>query len=164
MSEQPNQLWQELMRLRDQERERIERAVVVAKGNEAPREITPEGIFAWYAHPLLDRSVLKSYLVWVQEIPVGSRSGRVKHPGARVHYVWQGRGHTVIDGVGHEWEKGDIVVLPTKAHGIEFQHFNTGDVPVKLVCYELNLVGTFGVDRGAGYDVIEPAPEYRARQ
>lgn len=161
MTEQSTGLFDALMRLRDAERERLKKAKMVVEGDKAPTEITPMGIIRWYTHPSLEEPALRTYLLWVQEIPVGSRSGRMRHQGGRVHYVWQGRGYTVIDGVAHEWEEGDVICLPIKPDGIIYQHFNSGDEPVKLITAELNMIGSLGVDLGVASEVLEPAPEYR---
>lgn len=161
-SEDRKGLYGEMLRLRDAERERLKKAIIVARGDKAPTEINPMGVIHWYTHPALDEPALRTYMLWVQEIPVGSRSGRMRHQGGRIHYVWQGQGYTVVDGVRHEWEQGDVICIPLKAFGVEYQHFNGGDQPAKLVTIELNMVGSMGVDLGAPWEVIEPAPEYRA--
>jgi gentisate 1,2-dioxygenase len=164
MAEGSTPLFDALIAMRDKERERVAKATVVASEENAPVEITPFGILRWYTHPNLDEPALKTYMLWVQEIPVGSRSGRMKHQGGRVHYVWSGKGYTVVDGVAHEWEEGDVICLPIKPDGIIFQHFNTGDTPVKLISAELNMIGAIGVDMGVRSEVLEPAPEYRRPQ
>lgn len=163
MSEQPVSLFDELMRLRDRERERLQHVKMVVDGDKAPTEITPMGIIHWYTHPSLDEPALKTFMLWVQEIPVGSRSGRMQHQGGRIHYVWQGSGYTVIDGVTYDWEEGDGICLPIKPEGIEFQHFNTSAVAAKLITAELNMTQSMGVDLGVAFEVIEPAPEYRPK-
>ena len=162
MADSPHALFDGLLKLRDAERERVQNAIMVAQGEKAPKEVTPMGIIHWYTHPMLDEPALKTYMLWVQEIPVASRSGRVRHQGGRVHYVWEGRGYTVIDGARHDWEAGDAVCIPIKANGVEFQHFNSGTEPVKLITAELNMVSAMGVDLGARFEVVEPAPEYRS--
>ena len=162
MAQKTTSLWDELMRLRDAERDRLAKGTVVASGEKAIREITPMGIVRWYTHPSLEEPVLRTFICWVQEIPPDSRSGRMKHQGGRVHYVWHGRGYTVVDGVSHEWEEGDVIFIPAKPYGVEFQHFNSGGEVAELISAELNLVGIMGVDKGVAFEIIEPAPEYRA--
>jgi gentisate 1,2-dioxygenase len=154
-------LYGQLLRMRDAERDRLKKVTMVVDGEKAPTETNPMGIIHWYLHPSLDEPALKTMLMWVHEIPPHSRSGRMRHQGGRVHYVWQGRGHTVVDGATYEWEKGAVIGLPIKAFGIEYQHFNDSDETVKLLTVELNMIGSMGVDLGTPFDVIEPAPEYR---
>lgn len=36
----------------------------------------------------------------------------------------EGRGWTVVDGIRHGWEAGDLILLPLKPGGVEHQHFN----------------------------------------
>ena len=64
-------------------------------------------------------------MVYQQEIPPGSRSGRVKFQGGQVIMILDGQGYTSIDGVKHTWKKGDVLNLPLRADGIIVQHFNT---------------------------------------
>jgi gentisate 1,2-dioxygenase len=161
MADSQTPLFDALIEMRNAERERVSNSTVVATEENAPQELTPFGYQRWYTHPKLDGPALKTYMLWVQDIPEGSRSGRMKHQGGRVHYVWQGSGYTVVDGVAHEWEEGDVICLPIKPDGIIFQHFNTGDRPVKLISAELNMIGSIGVDYGVYSEVLEPAPEYR---
>jgi quercetin dioxygenase-like cupin family protein len=150
-----------LIKLRNAERERLKHATMVVEGATAPVEVTPMGTLRWYTHPLLDAPALKTYTLWVQDIAPGSRSGRMLHQGGRIHYVWRGSGYTVVDGVRHEWEAGDVICIPIKAFGVEYQHFNTGSDEVKLITVELNMVSAMGVELGVPSEIIEPAPEYR---
>ena len=50
-----------------------------------------------------------------QEIPPGSRSGRLKFQGGQVIMILEGRGYTLVDGVKHTWEAGDVLNLPLRA-------------------------------------------------
>jgi quercetin dioxygenase-like cupin family protein len=146
---------------RDRERQRLKTARMVIKGKEIEPEVNPMGIFYWYAHPSMPDLGSRTIVVYLQEIPPGSRSGRQLHQGGRLHYVWQGRGYTIVDGVRHDWEAGDEILLPLKFDGVVHQHFNDGDEPVKLVCAEGNLYDTLGPDLGSGFEIFEACPEYR---
>ena len=69
---------------------------------------------------------------------------------------------TIIDGVRHNWEKDDSILLPIKSHGVEHQHINADpNNPAKLLVSEANWVNVWGVDLGSGFEMIEPAPEYK---
>ena len=60
-----------------------------------------------------------------QEIPPGSRSGRIKFQGGQVILILEGKGYTLIDGVKHTWEAGDVLNLPLRAarhHRAALQH------------------------------------------
>ena len=76
--------------------------------------------------------------------------------------ILEGRGYTLVDGVKHEWEEGDVLNLPLRAKGIIVQHFNTDpEKPVRFVATEPNWIECTYVDRGSGFEQLEDAPEYR---
>ncbi len=82
--------------------------------------------------------------------------------GKGVHYVLEGRGHTIIDGVKHEWEKGDFVLIPIKSHGAEYQHFNADpEKRVRLIAAEFNWYDALGVDMGAEFEQLENSPNLK---
>jgi gentisate 1,2-dioxygenase len=147
----------ELMELRNKQREERKDSVWLIKGETLPWETNPLGRMRWYLHPTLSDTAIRTLMFWVQEIQPGGRSGRLQFQGGQVIYVWAGRGHTLLDGVRHPWEAGDVINLPLRTEGITVQHFNDGSEPVRLVCAEANLVHSLGVDRGVGYEVLENA-------
>jgi quercetin dioxygenase-like cupin family protein len=149
-----------LFEQRDRERIQLRSARMVVDESDAISEVNAMGLYSWYCHPAIRDVGQRAVLVWTQEIPVGSRSGKQLHQGGRLHYVWQGRGHTIIDGVRHDWQEGDEILLPIKFDGVIHQHFNDGREPVKLVCAEANWFDMFGVDLGSGFEMIESCPEY----
>jgi gentisate 1,2-dioxygenase len=137
---------------------------MVVRASEIEPEVNEMGIFSWYAHPSMTDLGCRTTIMYVQEIPAGSRSGLQLHQGGRLHYVWQGRGHTIVDGERHDWREGDEILLPLKFDGVVHQHFNDGREPVKLVCAEGNVYEALGVDLGSGFEMLEPCPEYLARR
>jgi quercetin dioxygenase-like cupin family protein len=150
-----------LIEQRDRERRALQTARMVIKGKDIQPEVNQMGIFYWYTHPHMRDIGCRTLLVYVQEIPVGSRSGQQLHQGGRLHYVWEGRGHTILDGARHEWQAGDMILLPVKFDGTVHQHFNDGDTPAKLLCAEANWFDLLGVDMGPGFEIFESCPEYR---
>jgi gentisate 1,2-dioxygenase len=119
----------------------------------------------WYLHPALHDTLLRTLMFYRQEIPPGSRSGKQKCQGSLLFYVQEGRGYTILDGARHPWEAGDLINLPIREEGVVYQHFNVDpDQRVLLVACEPNLVDALGVDKGSGFEQLEPAPEYRQRQ
>ena len=151
-------LFQELIELRDKQREQREDAVWLIKGETLPWEKNPIGKMRWYLHPNIDDTAIRTLQVYVQEIPPGGRSGRVQFQGGQVIYVWAGRGYTLLDGVRHPWEAGDVINLPLRTEGITVQHFNDDpDQAVRLICAEANFAQVLGVDRGVGFEVQENA-------
>ncbi len=154
--------WDAILALRDDQRERRKTAVQVIKESELPLEVNRQGLMRWYLHPEIKDTILSTLVIFSQEIPPGSRSGRLKFQGDQVIYVVEGKGYTLIDGVKHAWKAGDVLNLPLRKAGIVVQHVNTDpEQRAKLVAVEPNLLTCAGVDRGSGFEQIEDAPEYR---
>jgi hypothetical protein len=152
----------ELLALRDRQRQARKTAVQVVRLSELPLEKNQQGLMRWYLHPAITDTVLSTLCIYRQEIPPGSRSGRLKFQGGQIVFIVEGRGHTLLDGVKHAWEAGDVLNLPTKRDGIVIQHFNDDPVkPAIFLAVEPNLFAATGVDRGCGFNQLEPAPEYR---
>jgi gentisate 1,2-dioxygenase len=156
--------WEELFKLRDQQRAQLKNAVQVVKGSELPQENNRQGLMRWYMHPSIKDTALSTMSMFQQEIPPGSRSGRLKFQGGQVMLILEGRGYTLIDGVKHAWEAGDVVNLPIKTDGIIIQHVN--EDPHKSALFlaaEPNFWECTTVDRGSGFEQIEASPEYKAK-
>ena len=154
-------LFEELLRIRDAQREQKRKAIWLIKGKELPWEINRHGKMRWYMHPALEDVALRTLLLYMQEIPPGSRSGRQKCQGSIVLYVLEGRGYTILNSTRYPWKAGDLINLPIRLEGITYQHFNADpEHRALLVAVEPNLVDVLGVDKGAGFDELEPAPEY----
>ena len=118
----------------------------------------------YYLHPVLPNAVLRTLIFYKQEIPPGSRSGRQQCQGSIIFYVLAGRGHTIVNGTRHRWAAGDMINLPILEEGIVYQHFNDDrEAPVVMIGCEPNLVDVLGVDKGAGFEELDPAPEYTAQ-
>jgi hypothetical protein len=154
--------WEELLKLRDRQREQTRNAIQVIKEAELPQEVSRHGLLRWYLHPAIKDTCLSVLLFYQQEIPPGSRSGRLKFQGGQVMMITEGRGYTTIDGVRHLWKAGDVLNLPLRADGIIVQHFNADpNNPAKFVAAEPNWLECVTVDRGCGFEQLEDAPEYR---
>ena len=120
------------------------------------------GLMRWYLHPSITDTVISSMVFFEQEIPPGSRTGRLKFQGGQIIYIIEGKGHTLIDGVKHPWEAGDLLNLPLRKEGIIVQHVNEdADKPAKFVAVEPNLFACTGVDRGSGFDLLSASPDHR---
>lgn len=154
-------LWDELIALRDRQRERFTHGVQVVRGEELPQESNAQGLMRWYMHPGLDTTILATMLFFEQELPPRSRSGRLKFQGGQVIYVLQGSGYTLLDGVKHPWKAGDVVNLPIRRDGIVVQHVNDDPTTsVKFLAAEPNWLDSAGVDRGSGFELLEPSTTY----
>jgi len=155
-------LFEALFERRDREREMLAKSIKVVDGDNLPVENNRMGIYRWYLHPDKEDVAVRTMLFWAEEIPPGSKSGKQKHQGGRVHYVQEGQGYTDIDGVRYDWEKGDMILLPIRPQGVTFQHFNSdGQHKVRLVCAEPNWFDALGVDLGSGFEQLENSPDYK---
>jgi hypothetical protein len=154
--------WDELLAMRDRQREQVRNGISIIKQAGLPLEATRQGLMKWYLHPAIKDTVLSTLMFFHQEIPPGSRTGRIKFQGGQVMMILEGKGYTTVDGVKHVWKAGDVVNLPLRTRGIIVQHFNSDpDVPVKFIAAEPNWFECTSVDRGSGFEQIEDAPEYR---
>jgi hypothetical protein len=152
--------WDKLFELRDKDRANKKNAIVNILAADLPLELNRQGFMRWYLHPVMTDTVINPFIFYVQEIPPGSRSGRVQTQGNQVIYIWEGKGYTVMDGVKHYWEAGDVVQIPLRPAGVIYQHFN-GDLKnqVRLISVEANSAGALGMDRGCGFEQLENCPE-----
>ena len=157
-------LMESLLTKRDSWREMMKKTKNIVKWKDIPWETNRQGKMKWYLHPdLMDRASI-AHLFFMQEIPSGSRSGKQKIQGGIVHHILEGKGYTILDGVKHEWEAGDVVALPFLDTGMVYQHFNSDpQKPVILVAAMPNFFDVFGVDMGSGFEQLEPCPEYAAQ-
>lgn len=157
--------YDKLIEWRDKDRERKENGVLVVKEKDFPLESNPQGLMRWYMHPAMEDVAMKSMNIFVQEILPDSYSGKQKVQGGIVIYVWQGKkGYTIMDGIRYDWEKDDVIQIPSRPDGVVFQHFNTdSEEMVKLLTVEANLIEALGVDRGAGFEQLQNAPTYKKK-
>jgi len=154
-------LWDELMGLRDQQRKERANGLQVVRRKDLPAELNTQGVMRWYMHPFLKDLALSTLTILEQEIPAGSRSGRLKFQGGQIIFVVEGSGYTTIDGVKHKWKERDVLNLPLKRDGIIVQHFNASeDKPARILVVEPNLYAATSVDRGCGFEQLEVAPEF----
>jgi len=155
--------WNELIVMRDRQRAEKRDAIQVVKEAELPLESNSQGLMRWYLHPSIKDTAISSYMFFQQEIPPGSRSGRLKFQGNQVMLILEGKGYTIIDGVKYPWKAGDVVSLPLRTDGIIVQHFNTDpEKTAKFIAAEPNWFECTSVDRGSGFEQLESAPEYNA--
>ena len=148
-----------LFSMRDEYRRRAEGGISVVSGDQLPWERTRQGKLKWYLHPAKPDTVIKNLLVWEQDIPPGSRTGKQHLPGGLVHYILEGIGYSVIDGKRYDWKEGDGLGLPLKPEGVVCQHFNRStDRPAHFLVVMPNLIEALGVDLGSWFDQLEDAP------
>jgi quercetin dioxygenase-like cupin family protein len=157
----PKTLYHQLLEIRDRQRARRKDALWLVRDSEREWENNPQGIMQWMMHPALDNIVMKTMMIYKQEIPPGSRSGRQRFQGNMVMYIMKGKGHTKVDATDHPWEEGDVIQIPIRRDGVITQHFNDDPKkPCRFVTCEPNLVHCTSVDRGSGFVQIESSPDY----
>lgn len=157
MKQQGNMLGA-LFQLRDRYRRQAERGIKIVRGEELPWEINLQGKMRWYMHPAKSDTVIRSLVVYVQEIEPGGHSGKQASPGGVVHYMLEGKGYVVVNGKRHLWTKGDCVGLPVLSRPVEYQFFNTDKKrTARYIAATPNLFEVLGVDMGTRFEQIEPA-------
>ena len=159
---EPADLFAELLRKRDEHREDVKYAPAIVAGKERPLERNRMGLYRWYLHPSIKNQGNRALLFWVQEIPPGSRSGKLKSQGGQVFIIWEGNGYSIINNVRYDWEPFDALFIPLIPEGSVFQHFNPNAQKwVKIIGSEPNYMDVLGVDRGSGFEVLEDSPDYK---
>ena len=154
-------LWDELIALRDQQRGERSSGLQVVRRKDLPSELNSQGVMRWYMHPLIKDLALSTLAIHEQEIPPGSRSGRLRFQGGQIVFVVEGAGYTTIDSVKYPWKAKDVLNLPLKRDGIVVQHFNASkDAPARILVVEPNLFAATGVDRGCGFEQLENSPDF----
>lgn len=117
-------------------REQREKGKVVLKGDEIVLEEGKQGLHRPFVNPNnWDDVVAPGWLIFIMEL--ATHSGKHKHQGGICLFVLEGKGHTVVDGVRYNWEKGDCIMLPLKPGGVEHQHFNDNPHgPSRWMCFD----------------------------
>jgi gentisate 1,2-dioxygenase len=95
-------------------------ALEALKGSEGS---SYEGIALEYTHPQTGGPVTPTIACRIQMLRKGEKLKARRVTGSSVFHVVRGKGRTVIDGKAFDWEKGDIVALPSWA---QHAHENRG--------------------------------------
>jgi gentisate 1,2-dioxygenase len=154
----PQNLLEELFAMRDEFRERNLNGLKVVKGRDLPWENNAQGKMRWYVHPRKPDTCTKTFLLYVQEIPPGGRSGRQKVPGGIAHVVLSGRMTAEVDGRRYDCEEMDCIALPIKHRGVEYQFHNPDrDRPCRFIAGSPNFYEILGLDMGSQFEQLEEA-------
>ncbi len=145
--------------MRDEFRQRNINGLKVVRGKNLPWETNAQGKMQWYVHPRKPDTCTKTFVLYVQEIPPGGRSGKQRVPGGIAHVVLSGRMTAVVDGKSYECEELDCIALPIKHRGVEYQFFNPDpDRPCRFIAGSPNFYEILGVDMGSEFEQLEEAP------
>lgn len=157
MKRQAN-LLEALFQLRDRYRRQAGRGIKIVQGDKLPWETNRQGKMRWYMHPTKNDTVIRSLVIYMQEIEPGGHSGKQASPGGVAHYMLQGKGYVVVNGKRHSWTQGDCVGLPILSRPVEYQFFNTDKKrAARYIAATPNLFEVLGVDMGTRFEQLEPA-------
>ncbi len=159
----PETLLDDLYLRRNRWREYMSKARWIIKEKDQRTETNRMGLYRWFIHPSFDDVAFKAILFWTHEIPPGSCSGKQKLQGGRIHFVIEGHGHSIVNGIRYDWGPEDLIMTPVIAGGVVVQHFNSDPgQPAKLACAEPNWYEILGMDMAAGFEQLEDCPEWKA--
>lgn len=105
-----------------------------------------DGVKLTYHNPLnKDLGVTPTFNVDISLLQAGTKTKMHRHTSAPIYYVVDGKGSTTIDGKKYDWEKHDVLAIPSWAwHG----HKNTGQRPaILLVIQDEPLLRSLGLYR-----------------
>jgi quercetin dioxygenase-like cupin family protein len=154
---EPANTYDRYVRLLDDEVAFCQQVDHVVRFKETPWEWTPQGKLKWLVHPHTPTPA-NQRLIYLQEIPEQSRSGRHRHVAEELVLVLRGTGYDLHDGRRWDWKAGDMICVPTMT---DHQHFNTGKEPALLMSTtpaHYSFVGLGGIEQ------IEDAPEYEGEE
>ena len=156
--------YEEIVAYQKAERERSFTGRVVVRGEEMPWSMSRQALVKHYLWPsrysgTQPIDVLDDWNVFVQDIRV--HSGKHRHQGGLVIYIIEGEGYSVVDGERHDWEAGDLLLLPVKPGGVEHQHFNKDDAhPAKWIAFISAALFEFGASEMVQ---LENHPDFRPK-
>ncbi len=107
--------------------ERLAKGKRLLKGKLQPFQQGRQGLIRTYCHDSMKDLAADKWAIFVHEIK--THSGKHRHQGGLTIFVLSGKGYTVVDGVRHDWDPGDLICLPIKKGGVEHQHFNLQNKP-----------------------------------
>ena len=103
----------------------------------------------------------KTFRFWINRISPGDEEGAARwktlghrHTVEAVIYIVRGRGHSIIDGVRHDWEPGDFICVPFFAW---HRHVNSGD---ETMVYMAATTGPLSMSLGVAIYEDERFPEH----
>jgi hypothetical protein len=130
------------------ERDRQYRGQIVVRSKEEPWVMTRQALVKYFMWPSRhssapQRTALDDWIVFVQDIK--QHSGKHRHQGGLVIFILEGEGYSIVEGERHDWEAGDLLLLPLKPGGVEHQHFNKDDsAPAKWIAFISPTLFSFG--------------------
>jgi len=71
-----------------------------------------DGTLLEYVNPITGGHVLPTLSCYLQAIRAGIHTKARRQTASSVFVIWQGAGHTILDGCRFDWQERDIVVVP----------------------------------------------------
>lgn len=68
-----------------------------------------------YTNPHSGRPVMDTITCWIQMLRPGNHTQAHRQVSSAVYLAFEGKGHTIINGVRFDWEQGDMFVIPSWA-------------------------------------------------
>jgi hypothetical protein len=134
---------------------------IVVKAKERPWDLHRQAKSKRYLSPFEPELADTARLEWDVFLQTfDERSGKHRHQGGLVIFILEGKGHTIIDGVRHDWEAGDLMLLKMTPGGVEHQHFN--DVPGTQARWMALIYWPFFDVGGSEITQLENSPLYDA--
>ena len=156
--------YEEIIAHQRAERERSFTGKVVIRGEECPWVMSRQALVKHYMWPsrysgITPEAVLDDWNIFVQDIKV--HSGKHRHQGGLVIYIIEGEGWSEVDGERHDWEAGDLLLLPLKAGGVEHKHYNRyDDKPAKWIAFISGALFEWGASEMVQ---LENHPDFKSK-
>ena len=123
-----------LMRDLEKMNQRAETGQIVVRAKETPWMQNRNAKVRYYFMPYKTDTALQTMQAF--EHVIHRHSGKHRHQGGLVIFIIEGEGYSIVDGERHDWEAGDLLLLPFKPGGVEHQHFNKEEgQPAKWIAF-----------------------------
>lgn len=109
-----------------------EGARIVIRRDEVEWYTPPKGTNPSRLGPVLGLPI-KTFEIFLQEIPPGASSDMHQHHHEAVHCVLRGSGYSEVDGVRYDWSAGDFVSIPPMMWHRHYNGSQTESVEMLLV-------------------------------
>ncbi|HSE85630.1 MAG TPA: cupin domain-containing protein [Candidatus Binatia bacterium] len=156
--------YEEIIAHQRAERDRSFTGQVVIRGEDCPWVMCRQALVKHYMWPSRysrenPETVLDDWNIFVQDIKV--HSGKHRHQGGLVIYIIEGEGWSEVDGERHDWEAGDLLLLPLKPGGVEHKHYNRyDDKPAKWIAFISGALFEWGASEMVQ---IENHPDFKSK-
>lgn len=145
------------MRKRKERAERNKVGPIVVKQADRQVHLARQGRLMFYMNPYAyPDTPLQQWQVFMHE--VRTKSGKHRHQGGVIIYVYEGKGYSIVNGERVDWKKGDLVLLPFDPEGVVHQHFNEQPTPARWVAfYNIPIIEHIAAEM----EQMEESPEFK---